>query len=132
MKKTSFTGKGMIMSYIEFALIISLVFALGALSVDLEITKGLLTKPVPNTVVVLDVNNRTCFDEYNSQFIMRDNTKANGFYNYEGFFCVVTKDRTLEEITKTTIHELGHLFVHDNYPHFCNEKLEKGAVNYPR
>jgi Zn-dependent peptidase ImmA (M78 family) len=49
---------------------------------------------------------------------------ANGFYSYDGYFCVMTKDRSLEEITRVTMHELAHLFVHESYDHYCNNDIK--------
>lgn len=46
---------------------------------------------------------------------------ANGFYSSSGYFCVSTKGRSVEEVTRTTVHELAHYFVDEDYEHFCKE-----------
>lgn len=44
----------------------------------------------------------------------------NGFYNYGGYFCVETAERSATEIARTTMHEICHWYVDQNYEHFCN------------
>lgn len=51
-------------------------------------------------------------EEYNSS------GKANGFYQHDNYFCVITKDRDNKDIIKTTIHELAHLLVETDDEHF--------------
>lgn len=45
-----------------------------------------------------------------------------GFFHYDGYFCVVTANRTAKEITSTTIHELTHYYINEDYKHFCEVK----------
>lgn len=49
---------------------------------------------------------------------------ANGFYSTSGYFCVSTRGRSVEEVTRTTVHELAHFFVDSDYEHFCKPQLE--------
>jgi hypothetical protein len=48
-----------------------------------------------------------------------DLSSVNGFYHYDGYFCVVTQNRTAKDITSTTIHELTHYYIDEDYKHFC-------------
>lgn len=42
-----------------------------------------------------------------------------GYYHPDQFFCVKTYDRSINDIIKTTSHELAHVFVHRDNKHFC-------------
>ena len=51
--------------------------------------------------------------------------KHQGFYAYDGFFCVVTKNWSNQEIIETTIHELAHLLIETDDEHFMGKYNEK-------
>ena len=94
---------------------------------------------VSGTLAYLDLTHESIYD-YNTEVLQvnrtvletRQGTQANGFYSYDGYFCVVTKDRSLEEITRTTVHELAHLFVHDDPEHFLSPELVVAAERWRR
>ena len=46
---------------------------------------------------------------------------AKGFYDYNGFYCVVTKGRTITEINETETHEACHALIDQDYKHFCKK-----------
>ncbi len=46
-------------------------------------------------------------------------TKTNGLYFFEGYYCVWTEGRTLEEINRTDVHEVCHSLVVKDKEHFC-------------
>ena len=48
---------------------------------------------------------------------------ANGFYSYDGYFCVITKNRSPDAIARTTFHELAHYFVDSDPEHFVSEHI---------
>lgn len=43
----------------------------------------------------------------------------NGFYSNKGYFCVLTRGRTPDEIAQTTFHELAHYYINNDEEHFC-------------
>jgi Zn-dependent peptidase ImmA (M78 family) len=45
-----------------------------------------------------------------------------GFYYHSHYFCVITKDRSKEDIMETTIHELTHYLIDEDYQHFCKNE----------
>ena len=45
----------------------------------------------------------------------------NGIYRSTGYYCVVTKGRTLSEIDQTEQHEICHALVDKNHEHFCKK-----------
>ena len=49
---------------------------------------------------------------------------AVGVYNHAGYFCVITKDRSFEEIAQTTFHELAHMYNHRDTEHFLGRYKE--------
>ena len=121
MKKTSFKTDGVFITKVELFFVSLLLISLGVSG-----TLMLQSAKVIEREVVINTNHV----EQEIGYFATSRTesgKSNGFYSYDGYFCVVTKGRTLEEITKTTIHELGHLFVHEDYDHFCNEELERAS-----
>jgi hypothetical protein len=65
---------------------------------------------------------------YYNMTYLEENVNANGFYTYDEYFCVVTKDRSMEDISRTTFHELAHVFSMRDYEHFCREQIELGVV----
>ena len=46
----------------------------------------------------------------------------NGVYNDAGYYCVVTKGRTAQQINSTDAHEKCHALIDKNYDHFCTKK----------
>jgi len=42
----------------------------------------------------------------------------NGFYNYEGYYCV-NEQGTYAETMETQCHEACHSMINKNYEHFC-------------
>lgn len=51
------------------------------------------------------------------------NVSATGIYRREEFFCVITANRSLESISKTTFHELAHVFNYRDSEHFKTDFL---------
>lgn len=69
--------------------------------------------------VLIGNNYGTIQDIYNE--IKTDNgTKefSNGYYSTKGYFCILTKERTPEEIARTTFHEMAHYFEYEQPEHF--------------
>ena len=62
----------------------------------------------------------------NNHFIINDTInhtlEVNGFYETGEYFCVWTKNRELSEISRTTFHELAHVFIYRNPKHFCGDR----------
>lgn len=55
-------------------------------------------------------------------------TYVDGYYyadNESEFYCVWTKDHTVEEIAYIDGHETAHILVNRMYDHFCEDILEK-------
>ena len=50
---------------------------------------------------------------------------VNGFYSPNGFFCVLTKDRSPSDVARTTFHELAHYYVDYDTEHFVGKYLEQ-------
>ena len=48
-------------------------------------------------------------------------TVRNGFFSADEFFCVITKNRSSEEIASITFHELAHYFNFVDEEHFSQE-----------
>lgn len=47
-------------------------------------------------------------------------SKLEGVYHYDGYYCVWTKNRTFEDINNTDSHERCHELIHkDEKNHFC-------------
>lgn len=44
-----------------------------------------------------------------------------GYYSSRGYFAVVTKDRSIDEIARTTFHELSHVFNRMFPEHFIKD-----------
>jgi hypothetical protein len=44
--------------------------------------------------------------------------EANGFYNGNGYFCIGTKGRDLDEVMRLSMHELVHVMVREERLHF--------------
>lgn len=54
------------------------------------------------------------------QDIELDDLITTGYYSSNGFYCILTKERTSEEIASTKSHEECHLHIQRDYKHFCN------------
>jgi len=54
---------------------------------------------------------------------MKENgSVSNGYYKHDNYYCVWTKDRTIEEINRTDVHEVCHELIHkDTEGHFCGK-----------
>jgi hypothetical protein len=50
---------------------------------------------------------------------------VSGVYHHNSFFCVITQERTNENIIKTTIHELAHLLILTDEKHFLERYKEE-------
>lgn len=47
---------------------------------------------------------------------------ANGVYwHNQDYYCVWIKDRTIDQIMSTDVHERCHYLVEQEYDHFCNQ-----------
>lgn len=62
-------------------------------------------------------------DRANKEF-----TELQGIYSTKGYYCVWTKDRTIEEIASTEEHEKCHALINEDQEHFCKKKEEKKEV----
>ena len=47
-----------------------------------------------------------------------DVVHRNGYYSHDGYFCVETIDRSMDEIMRTTMHELVHVMSEEERAHF--------------
>ncbi len=94
-----------------FALPILLLAAAG-LYENAQTIKELQTYNYNLKMKWMDVCNATLGDSTNEYQIL-------GRYNTNGYYCVNVEGRTMEEVTNTEIHELCHVLVHVDYPHFC-------------
>jgi len=64
---------------------------------------------------------------------VENDTKINGVYFYDGYYCVWTKGREkdvskidprISRIDETAVHELTHALIHNDYYHFCGEAYD--------
>ena len=65
------------------------------------------------------------FDEYIDRWNSTEPHGINGFDAYPNFYCVYTKDRTLEEINRTDCHEYCHHITFNDPEHFCSYYKER-------
>jgi Zn-dependent peptidase ImmA (M78 family) len=70
------------------------------------------------------INNKECNVYY---FDLKEHNieTAKGVYYHEDFFCVITKNRTNENIIRTTVHELAHLLIETDEKHFLERYKEE-------
>lgn len=63
------------------------------------------------------------FEMYDKK--IENKTKTNGVY-FKGkdYYCVWTKDRSVNDINRTDLHESCHDFIYKDYSHFCD--INKG------
>lgn len=54
---------------------------------------------------------------------------ATAYYSYEGYFCVITKDRTPQEVSTSVFHELAHYFVDVDTDHFVPDTVLERVSN---
>lgn len=50
---------------------------------------------------------------------VKPDMRINGLYIDREYYCVWTKDRTVDEILNTTDHEKVHAIIDKDYEHFC-------------
>lgn len=58
----------------------------------------------------------------NMRFNKTNSDSINGVYSPEGYFCVWTSGRSMDDIMRTTTHELVHVMVREERTHFEVEK----------
>ena len=64
------------------------------------------------------------FDVPDNKYVFNvSGVSGNGFYSYDGYFCVITAGRSVDEIARTTFHELAHYFVDVDTGHFVPEHI---------
>ena len=70
--------------------------------------------------VLIDNNRKGCESCSICSFEINE-TKfgINGYYDNQGFYCIWTKDRTVNQIAGTEEHEKCHVLIDKDYEHFC-------------
>lgn len=56
-------------------------------------------------------------EQFRTEFEKHPN--SNGYTVYGKYFVVITANRSMDDITRTTMHELAHVFDYSDPEHFC-------------
>lgn len=61
-------------------------------------------------------------EEFDLEF--ERNIDSNGYTVYGQYFVIKTSGRSMNDITRTTMHELAHVFDYRDPDHFCGRWME--------
>lgn len=93
------------------------------LEVRIDLTKVLISIVICLTIILCAYLLRTQDSkDYCSKEELFQHGDWVGMYNKaDGYYCVITDNRTDKDIERTRVHEECHNLVNENYDHFCTD-----------